>query len=329
MELEKTLGLMLGIACGDAVGAPCEMKDSLFCQNFIKNNLEKKDFEGVFRTFEGSFSFGQYTDDTELSICLLDSFIESKGSFCVENCARHICEKINTGQVVGTGSSIKEAVSKMNKGVPWHKAGVPGPRAGNGSAMRAAPLALLNFAVEDLIEAAIKQSQITHRDPRSICGSVAVALSAYYALKGFKSSQDLNQKLINHLSPRFPDNAIVKGLSLELFQLEKEEALAIISSYDSSNTKWPGISPFVVPTVLWSLYSFLRTPGSYRETIYTAIWPGGDVDTTAAIAGGISGAFVGQKNIPVEWISHLHSHEDTEKGQDYIRSKVLSFSNLN
>lgn len=61
---------------------------------------------------------------------------------------------------------------------------------------------------------------------------------------------------------------------------------------------WAGISPYVVPTVLWSLYSFRRTPDDYFETICTAIAVGGDVDTTAAIAGAISGAFVGLEGIP-------------------------------
>jgi hypothetical protein len=59
-----------------------------------------------------------------------------------------------------------------------------------------------------------------------------------------------------------------------------------------------GITPFVVSSVLWSLYSFLRSPDDYWETIRTAISPGGDVDTTAAMAGAISGAHLGLEAIP-------------------------------
>jgi hypothetical protein len=61
---------------------------------------------------------------------------------------------------------------------------------------------------------------------------------------------------------------------------------------------WRGVSPFVIPSVLWSLYSFLRTPDDYWETICTAITVGGDVDTTAAMAGAISGTWVGLEAIP-------------------------------
>jgi ADP-ribosylglycohydrolase len=53
--------------------------------------------------------------------------------------------------------------------------------------------------------------------------------------------------------------------------------------------------------VLWSLYSFLRSPNDYRETVRTAIAVGGDVDTTAAMAGAISGAYLGLDAIPESW----------------------------
>jgi ADP-ribosylglycohydrolase len=72
---------------------------------------------------------------------------------------------------------------------------------------------------------------------------------------------------------------------------------------------WSGISPFVIGSVLWSLYSFLRTPDNYWETICTAIAVGGDVDTTAAMAGAISGAYLGLESIP-----HSLSKRLTDQG---------------
>jgi ADP-ribosylglycohydrolase len=69
--------------------------------------------------------------------------------------------------------------------------------------------------------------------------------------------------------------------------------------------QWDGITPFVIPSVLWSIYSFLRTPADYRETIYTAIRVGGDVDTTAAMAGAISGAYLGVGAVPGELARRL------------------------
>jgi len=56
----------------------------------------------------------------------------------------------------------------------------------------------------------------------------------------------------------------------------------------------------VTSSVLWSLYAVLRSPADYWEVICTAIAVGGDVDTTAAMAGAISGAAVGLNGIPLE-----------------------------
>jgi ADP-ribosylglycohydrolase len=63
---------------------------------------------------------------------------------------------------------------------------------------------------------------------------------------------------------------------------------------------WEGISPFVTASVLWSLYSFLRSPDDYWDAISTAIAVGGDVDTTAAMTGAIAGTRVGLTGIPTE-----------------------------
>ena len=70
----------------------------------------------------------------------------------------------------------------------------------------------------------------------------------------------------------------------------------------------PGISPFVVGSVLWSLYAFLRTPDDYWETICTAIAVGRDVDTTGAMAGAIAGARLGLHAIPSHLAHLLNDH---------------------
>ena len=52
--------------------------------------------------------------------------------------------------------------------------------------------------------------------------------------------------------------------------------------------------------MLWSLYSFLKNADDYLETIYTAISAGGDTDTTAAMAGAMSGARLGLDAVPAD-----------------------------
>jgi len=79
------------------------------------------------------------------------------------------------------------------------------------------------------------------------------------------------------------------------------------SGLDSAaSDRWLGVSSFVVPSVVWSLYAFLRTPDDYWTTVCTAIRVGGDTDTMAAIAGGIAGARVGLSGLPTELIAALN-----------------------
>jgi ADP-ribosylglycohydrolase len=50
----------------------------------------------------------------------------------------------------------------------------------------------------------------------------------------------------------------------------------------------------------------LRTPEDYWETVCTAIVAGGDVDTTGAMAGAISGAHLGLERLPPELAHQLN-----------------------
>ena len=90
--------------------------------------------------------------------------------------------------------------------------------------------------------------------------------------------------------------------------LEPDTAVGHIASFgvDAALTDgWEGISPFVTTSVLWSLYAFLRTPDDYWATICTAIRVGGDVDSTAAMAGAVSGARNGLRAVPLEFAKQI------------------------
>jgi ADP-ribosylglycohydrolase len=94
--------------------------------------------------------------------------------------------------------------------------------------------------------------------------------------------------------------------------------IAEIGMVADEKRKWAGISPFVTSSVLWALYSFLRSPDDYWETILTAIGAGGDADTTAAMAGAIAGARLGSAAIPYELASRIHD-QGTWRANDLQR----------
>ena len=88
--------------------------------------------------------------------------------------------------------------------------------------------------------------------------------------------------------------------------LSDAEVLAVMDSIMTDDSRlsrkehgWFGIPVSTEPTVLMALYAFINSPNNYLETVECALRAGGDVDTTAAIAGSISGAFNGVSALPI------------------------------
>jgi len=296
---EQFSGCLVGQCLGDALGFPLEGHPPEECRSYVRRILRKGRAGEIARS---PYPFGQYTDDSQLARELIVSYVLC-GYFDPEDYAGRIASIFKEGLIVGRGGATHEAATRLISGIPWDRAGTPAPSAGNGSAMRAAPVGLLfHDDTEGLIRAAHDQGRITHQDRRCSAGAVAVAGSVAAVLRTDLINRDDFIMQISEWVKTFDETFASYILRLkEWLKLTPEEAIRFISRAGMSDdycNKWPGISPFVTGSVLWSIYSFLRSPDNYWETLCTAIQPGGDVDTTAAIAGAISGAYNGIRAIP-------------------------------
>jgi ADP-ribosylglycohydrolase len=299
-EEEKFQGCLVGQALGDALGFAVEGRPPEVCREYAREVLgQDRDDRGGER-----FTGGQYSDDTQLARELMQSYA-ARGGFYPEDYARRIRDIFAEGRIVGYGSSTAAAARRLARGTPWREARTPPPAASNGSAMRAGPIGLLfHNDPKGLVQAATEQGMITHADPRCSAGAVIVAGAVTAALRGgaVEPAPFLEglTGLCEGVEPGF-----AAGLTklAEWLLLPPEEAAGRISAEgfgteEMRYRRWRGISPFVVGSVLWSLYAFLRSPDDYRQTIRTAIAVGGDVDTTAAMAGAMSGARLGLGAVP-------------------------------
>lgn len=305
---EQFSGCLIGQCLGDALGFVVEGFSSEACKRYVEDIL-KTDRVGEFGRFP--FPFGQYSDDSQLARELIQSYIKCK-RFDPEDYAERIRAIFAERMIIGWGQATKDAALRLNEGIPWYEAGTPAPSAGNGSAMRAAPIGLFFFDnYQLLIQGAHDQGRITHKDLRCSAGAVAISGAVALSLHGKLTNPEY---FINTLSEW--SGKIDPLFASELRKLNKwillqpEEAVTFISKagIDADyvdEDKWEGITPFVISSVIWSIYSFLRTPDSYWDTICTAISVGGDVDTTAAMAGAISGAYLGLDAIPFHLSNHL------------------------
>ena len=316
---EQFSGCLIGQCLGDALGAPVEGQDPESCARFVTSVLRGAEpstavAAAVSWTPPGGLPLGQYTDDSQLARELMLSYAAC-GTFDAKDYASRLGELFRDNRVVGAGRATAEVGRRIASGMSWEQAAILAPSAGNASAMRAAPIGLFYYDdPQALIGAARDQSQVTHRDPRCAAGAVAIAGAVALALR---PGPIVVESFLAQLAEWV--RQIDQSVAFDVYQLSAWGSLSPEAAATfmvrarlcpGSSTEWRGVSSYVVTSVLWSLYCFLRTPRDYLETIYTAIAAGGDVDTTAAMAGAISGAHLGLSALPAPWTPHL-----TDRGE--------------
>jgi ADP-ribosyl-[dinitrogen reductase] hydrolase len=149
--------------------------------------------------------------------------------------------------------------------------------AGNGAAMRVAPVALYTLGNEDLLSRlAVEQARITHHHRLSDAACVSVGKMIQRGLLG-APLQDL-RAAAEELAARHPE-----------FRLE---------GYDGNS------SAYVVDTLRTVFDAFFSTD-SFEDCVVKTVNRGGDADTTGSIAGAIAGARYGLDAIPRRWLQAL------------------------
>lgn len=304
---ERFLGSIVGCAVGDALGAPFEGWHSSTVRSRWEGDLRFLPIPG--------YSLGQYTDDTQLTLATMRSICRTHRVDGAD-IAKEFIQLWQTNEIVGAGASCTDAIHAMtDNGKSWNEAGTTEGRAGNGSAMRAAPVGLWNYEHPEMIEQdAVTSSIITHRDSRSIAGAIAVAKAVQLCLNADTLDSLAFIEEVS-LAVRKTSEPFARWISQlgRLLGMRLTEALPRIYSAGNPDVgpRQPGwITGYVVPTVLGALHFFLRTPHNFIESITESIGAGGDTDTIGAITGAISGAFNGISSVPAALIADLKDSND-------------------
>ncbi len=142
--LNQFRGCLLGLACGDALGGPLEFMSA--CEIGQAHGAVREMLGGGWLKLRP----GQYTDDTQQMLCVLESYTEC-GGFDPHDIAERLLDWYRSGPG-DVGNLTREACENLLYGYNFERAGYEawrhapeGSRLGNGSLMRAAPTGLLRY----------------------------------------------------------------------------------------------------------------------------------------------------------------------------------------
>lgn len=294
----SVLGTLVGGAVGDAMGAPFE---GLWAESIPT----AKSLLASFHEYHG-YPVGQYTDDTQLTLATVRSVID-EGDTVISDIARQISELWRHQSVIGPGGACTQAAERFLATGEYRDMGAPDGQAGNGTAMRTAALGLwFGSDRESLISTVGDISRLTHRDPRSVAGGVAIALAANQlsATDNVETTSFCNQLAEACDDICAETAALLRALPAQIGSANAMDFLAYAGQPEPEFEN-PIISPFVIPTVLASIYSILSHPNSWSDAVTYAVRLGGDVDTLGAIVGGLAGAKHGFDSIPRNLVESL------------------------
>lgn len=282
-------GCLLGLAIGDALGAPVE---------FLSAEEIKQKHGRVTNYLGGGWlnlKPGEYSDDTALMLCIARSIVERKGSD-PEDIGRRFLKWL-AGNPKDIGQITLTALQELKKGAPWQIAGklahekLGGMSAGNGSIMRCAPLGLLHFRNEKkLIRDSLDSSLITHWDPRACWGTVALNLAIARLVQGKKEG-------------------LLAGVAGKIEEPETRGAVLSVATIKKTDLVPSG---FVLDTLKCALWCFMNTD-SLESAIVEAVNLGGDADTVGAVCGALAGAYYGREAIPQRWLEPLAGRDEIER----------------
>lgn len=285
-NLKKFQGCLLGLAIGDAMGMPFEGWRPHWIRRKVGDRLDS-----FLPAPRRGLEPGMWTDDTKMALHLAESIVRCKGKVAGEDAARSYLAWFKSGDLRGIGGATLESMTRLAEGVPWDESGKTGTyAAGNGTAMRTAPIGLADcLDLDRLRKDSRSDAVITHNNEEAIAGSRAVN---FLVAKGVTDgsappSPALLDAAIEFIGPCKLADRLAKAKQFLAEGIPAETALSRL-----------GTSGYVVETVASAAYCFLRTPKDFVETVSSSILAGGDTDTTGAVAGAISGAWNGVSGIP-------------------------------
>jgi ADP-ribosyl-[dinitrogen reductase] hydrolase len=282
---DRVVGSVLGLALGDALGAPFEFS-------------RREDIPDPLAPFERQWmglAPGTTTDDTAMALNLVRSLAQNGALVPADLMARHL--KWLNSDPQDVGALTRRVLRRVEDGeepesaaeAVWEERG-PEVSAGNGSVMYCAPLgaAYANRPIT-LLGVAPWLSALTHFDERCRTAVVAVTVTVASLVRGDD-----------------PEAAVRKSVEVVLDRAGGEELEFLVDAVGRERAVDGPDQGFCLYTAAIGLQAVARSV-DFEDELIQVVRLGGDTDTNAAVAGGLLGAAVGASGLPSGWLEHLQA----------------------
>lgn len=280
---DRFRGSLLGIAVGEALGAPA---DFLTTAQIVERY-------GLITEMVGggchNLAPGETTDATDMMLCLAESLADT-GGFDAQDVMDRYLAWFDTVPL-DMSLAVRTALLSYRSGTPWDLASrraheiLGSPMAGNGSLMRCAPIAMCYLRDPETRRAVSqRESTLTHFD--RLAGSACVAFNDLLVAA---FSDDLEGHVGLIADAMFDEDKRVSASLREAIEAEPEEIQS---------------SAFVLDTLCAAVWSALRAP-TFEDALVRVVNLGNDADTVGAVTGALAGARYGESGIPARWLEPL------------------------
>lgn len=294
IDSDRSLGALLGLAVGDALGGPAEGLTA----------AEIRERHGTLADMAGGgplgLRAGQGTDDTEMAICLSRALISSGGFDPAVALGEYLAWF--RGEPLGIGRTVAGVLERVAAGTPASEAAREqheasnGLSAGNGAIMRTTPIAIA-FAGNDrgLRDATLEDAALTHYDP--LAGKAAL----------------LHNQVISWALTRGPDAPLTELRETSWLDERIEDAAVPATGgvREHAERRAAEDGAFSLAALAVGLAAYFSAE-SFEEGLTWAVNLGGDTDTNGAVAGAMLGARFGASAIPDRWLAALERRADVE-----------------
>jgi ADP-ribosyl-[dinitrogen reductase] hydrolase len=298
---------MMGSCVGDALGVPVEFID--------RDTLMRNPVTGMRSYGTHHKPAGTWSDDTSMTLCLSESLTRGLDyRDIMDKFLEWFSEAAYTphGEVFDVGNTTAEALTRFSRGIPPSKCGGITERDnGNGSLMRILPIVFYLRSVygtdfcrtDEAFEIIHNVSALTHAHKRSqiACGIYVCVASMLIEGTDLRIAVETG---IHKAVEYYRNHPAFSGEMHHYERLTRED----FSELDETAIRSGG---YVVDTLEAAIWCLLRTR-SFKDCVLTAVNLGGDTDTVAAVAGGLSGLYHGYESIPCEWLSVIARRDYVE-----------------